>query len=88
MTFTVNSTDMNKQQKIQVRLNGVEVGTIKRKVYVDSLGNFNRFACRYNGRTFIVQSEHGDIGDPFRAEESYLTTLYIEVNKPCQWNLP
>ncbi len=61
--------------------------TISRKLYVDSVGNFNRVACRYHGKTYIVHSEKGDIGDPFRADESYLTCLYIDANSPCQWNL-
>lgn len=60
---------------------------ISRKVYCDQVGNFNRFACRYNGQTFLVHSDEGDIGDPFRADESYLKSLFIEMDSPCKWNL-
>ncbi len=90
---------MNKPQTIQVRryLDGNSqygsnnkhevLETIQRKVYGDTLGNYNRFACRYHGKTHLVHSDKGDIGDPFRADESYLETLFIEADSPCQWNL-
>lgn len=61
--------------------------TIVRKIARDSLGNFNRMACRYKGQTFLVHSDAGDIGDPFRANESYLETLFIDANNPCGWKL-
>ena len=86
---------MNKPQTIEVRRGTTDeykgpyevVKTIKRKVYVDQVGNFNRFACRFNRRTYCVNSDAGDIGDPFRADESYLKTLYIDISRPCGWNL-
>ena len=64
-----------------------DMGTILRRVYVDQVGNFNRCACRYKGRTFLVQSDAGDLGDPFRADESYATSLFIDAGKPCAWSL-
>ena len=87
---------MKHKQTIQVRQHhlGERRGTyevvayIKRKVYVDQVGNFNRFACRFNRRTYCVNSDAGDIGDPFRADKSYLKSLYIDLRLPCQWNLP
>lgn len=63
------------------------IETIERKVACYPLGNFNRMACRYKGQTFIVHSEAGDIGDPFRANESYLQTLFIDASNPCAWKL-
>lgn len=62
-------------------------GDIDRVLNVDQVGNFARVACRYNGKTYLVNSEAGDIGDPFRADESYLDTLFIDVDGPCQWQL-
>ena len=63
------------------------VETIHRKLYVDQLGNFNRIACRYKGQTFLVNSDAGDIGDPFRADDSYAESLFIDAGQPCAWNL-
>ena len=75
------------KQNIEVRRNGKPVERVQRKLYVDQVGNFNRVACRYYGLTYLVQSEAGDIGDPFRADASYLKTLYIEATKPCEWKI-
>ena len=76
-----------KKQSIEVRRPRNETGTIVRKLYVDQVGNFNRVACRYAGKTYIVHSEVGDLGDPFRADASYLNRLYINTWEPCQWNI-
>jgi hypothetical protein len=82
-----------KKQTIAVRIGaslfggGQTIETISRKVYCDTLGNFNRLACRYKGKTYLVKSEAGDLGDPFRADESYATSLFIQSEKPCAWNL-
>jgi hypothetical protein len=82
-----------KKQTIAVRIGasvfggGQTIETITRKVYCDTLGNFNRLACRYKGKTYLVQSEAGDLGDPFRANESYLSALFIQSEKPCAWNI-
>ena len=84
---------MKKKYQINVRSGvnsfapGETLETITRKVYCDTVGNFNRLACRYRGKTFLVYSEAGDIGDPFRADESYTTSLFILSEKPCKWNL-
>jgi hypothetical protein len=58
-----------------------------RKLYVDHVGNFNRVACRYAGKTYIVHSEAGDLGDPFRADATHFDCLYIRTWEPCEWNL-
>lgn len=75
------------KQPIQVRLICGERSNIFRKLYVDQVGNFNRVACRYAGKTYIVHSEAGDLGDPFRANPSYLDRLFIKTWEPCQWSL-
>jgi len=84
---------MKNQYQISVRRGanifggGEAIATIKRRVYCEQVGNFNRLACRYRGRTFLVYSESGDVGDPFRVDESYATSLFIRSEKPCEWNL-
>jgi hypothetical protein len=77
---------MNKKLQIRVCEKGTEWGTpgkliktISRKPWLEAIGNFNPMFCRYNGKRTLVHSEEGDISDPFRREESYLTSLYIEV---------
>ena len=58
---------------------GKLIETIKRKPYLEAIGNFNPMFCRYKGKRELVKSREGDLSDPFRREESYLETLYIEV---------
>lgn len=69
-----------KKQLIQVRSKqtGKTVNLIKRVINFESIGNFNPGFVRYNGRRFLVNSDEGDLSDPFRANESYLTSLFIE----------
>lgn len=61
-----------------------EIEKVNRKVYCDQVGNFNRLACRYKGKTFLVDSDDGDPGDPFRGTDK---NLFINIDRPCQWNL-
>jgi hypothetical protein len=63
------------------------VETVARTLYPQQIGNFCPVFCRYKGRTYQVQSEAGDLSDPFRADGSYLETLYIDLARPCQWSL-
>lgn len=49
--------------------------TLKAKV----IGNFNPIFCEFKGKDVLVHSMEGDLSDPFRREESYLKSLYIEV---------
>ncbi len=65
--------------KIQVRLLGKGIITVKRKLFAKQVGNFNPIFCTYKGKKYLVHSTEGDISDPFRRDESYLKTLYIEV---------
>jgi hypothetical protein len=87
-----------KNQSIQVRnYNGKRyafpevapeiVETICRRVYAMACGNFAPVYCRYNRRTYLVHSEAGDISDPFRADASYLETLFIDISKPCAFSI-
>jgi hypothetical protein len=58
---------------------GKLIKTIQRRAWLEAIGNFNPMFCRYNKERHLVQSIEGDLSDPFRRTESYLTTLYIEV---------
>ena len=78
-----------KKEQIEVRLKGERYGepgelieTIKRKLVAEMIGNFNPVFCRYKGGKYLVSSKEGDLSDPFRRDESYLETLYIEIQKP------
>ena len=56
------------------------VGTIQRKLRAEQIGNFNPLFCTYKGnKRTLVHSDKGDLSDPFRREESYLTKLFIEA---------
>lgn len=72
---------------VQVRTSGQTVQTIKRKLYAEQIGNFNPLFCRFAGKTYLVKSDEGDLSDPFRRDESYKASLFIETEKPCQWHL-
>ena len=75
------------QQTIQVREKGEHYGepgkiieTIRRKCWAEAIGNFNPIFCQYKeNHRCLVKSMEGDLSDPFRRKESYLTSLYIEV---------
>jgi hypothetical protein len=54
------------------------VETISRKPWLEAMGNFNPMFCRYNGKRYLVNSDNGDLSDPFRRTENYLKTLFIE----------
>ena len=57
------------------------VETIERVLYAEQCGNFNPVFCSYkNCHRTLVHSEHGDISDPFRRDDTYLTSLYIRVS--------
>lgn len=54
--------------------------TIKREIRAEQIGNFNPFFCTYKGnKRCLVKSDAGDVSDPFRRDESYAETFYIEV---------
>lgn len=63
------------------------LGSVSRRLYSISCGNYNPVYCRYNLKTYLVQSEAGDISDSFRADASYLDTLFFDISKPCEFNI-
>lgn len=62
------------------------LGTIRRKLVAIQVGNFNPIYCRYAGKVYLVHSDEGDMSDPFRREQSYAKSLFIDVNSPCKFN--
>jgi len=68
-----------KRHVIQVRENGMPRFYIKRVLKAEAIGNFNPVFCRYNNERHLVKSDEGDLSDPFRRNETYLSCLYIEV---------
>lgn len=68
-----------KKYKVKVIKEGEEPFFIHRKLFAEVLGNFNPIFCRYNKVKYLVQSEEGDLSDPFRRTDSYLNSLYIEI---------
>ncbi len=56
------------------------VETIERTTRSEVIGNFCPVFCSYNGdNRCLVQSDKGDLSDPFRADETYAESLYIKV---------
>ena len=57
------------------------IGTVKRVLRAEQIGNFNPLFCTYKGdKRTLVHSEQGDLSDPFRRDGSYAATLFIRVN--------
>lgn len=69
------------KQKIEVKekATGKTIKVIRRKLVAESMGNFNPVFCQYDYKKHLVKSMGGDLSDPFRREESYLDSLYIEI---------
>ena len=61
---------------------GEVIETIERVLHAEQIGNFNPVFCRYRGKDWLVSSREGDLSDPFRRTESYLSELFIEVGQP------
>lgn len=55
------------------------VETISRVPKAESIGNFNPVFCTYKKKEHLVHSDEGDLSDPFRADKSYLATLFIQI---------
>ena len=70
-----------KKYEIQVRVKGSCAFPliIKRKLRSECIGNFNPIFCTYKGKEHLVKSNEGDLSDPFRRNESYIDSLYIEI---------
>ena len=60
---------------------GPHIATIKRVLRAEQIGNFNPIFCTYKNKRHLVQSLEGDLSDPFRRDETYLQTLYIEIEE-------
>ena len=69
---------MQKKFKIQVR-DQAGLKAINRVLTSEAIGNFNPIFCTYKGKKHLVKSEEGDLSDPFRREESYASTFFINV---------
>ena len=70
----------NSKHLIEVRnkLTGRTVNQIRRVIRFEQIGNFCPGFIRYSGKDHLVKSTEGDLSDPFRRNESYETSLYIE----------
>lgn len=56
------------------------VETISRQIRSEQIGNFNPLFCTYKGnKRSLIKSDSGDVSDPFRREESYAKSFYIEI---------
>ena len=56
------------------------IETISRILRAESIGNFCPLFCTYKGNNrCLVQSDAGDVSDPFRREESYAASFFISV---------
>lgn len=55
------------------------IETIRRVLKFEAIGNFNPAFCTYRGKPHLVYSDAGDLSDPFRVDESYLKTLFIQA---------
>lgn len=70
------------RDKMRIELknkSGETQGYIFRVLTFEACGNFNPAFCQYRKKKYLVKSTCGDLSDPFRREESYLTSLYITV---------
>jgi hypothetical protein len=60
-----------------------KMGEVIKQIHVplkaEQTGNFSFIYCIYKRKKYWVESELGDIADPFRRTEEYLSKLYIEV---------
>jgi hypothetical protein len=76
---------MSKKYTVQVRRYNPDksttvVETIDRVLRAEQIGNFSPFFCTYQGnQRCLVQSDEGDLSDPFRRDESYAQSFYIVV---------
>lgn len=69
---------MKKRYPVEVRQgDGTVVETIHSVLRAEQIGNFNPLFCRYKGKKrCLVESDDGDVSDPFRRSESY--KLFIQ----------
>jgi hypothetical protein len=71
---------INKKHEIRVcDANGHLFAIVKRKLKFEAIGNFCPAFVTYKGKCYLVKSDEGDLSDPFRANESYLKSLFIVI---------
>lgn len=70
---------MKEKHKVNVMYHGRIMNTIYVVLKAEACGNFNPVFCSYRKKKYLVKSAEGDLSDPFRRNESYLTSLYITV---------
>jgi len=59
---------------------GKVIARVKRKLKSEQIGNFCPIFCTYQGKSRLLKSRQGDLSDPFRRNESYTDSFYIEVD--------
>ena len=79
MILTIKKDQMKKQEIRVLDANNQLLNIIMRKLKFEQIGNFCPAFATYKGKEYLVNSEEGDLSDPFRADESYLKSLYITV---------
>jgi len=79
------STSLKSQHKFPIKLHHYEgelctiLDTIHRKIWAESIGNFNPLFCTYKGKRTLLHSDEGDLSDPLRRDDTYKRSLYIKV---------
>lgn len=66
---------------VKLKQTGEVFKTIKRAIRSEQIGNFCPLFCTYLGKQRLVKSEEGDLSDPFRRQESYAKSFFIEVEE-------
>lgn len=66
---------------VKFKPTGKIIKTIKRAIRSEQIGNFCPLFCTYLGKQRLVKSEEGDLSDPFRRQESYAESFFIEVDE-------
>jgi hypothetical protein len=61
------------------RIMGEVIEQIQVPLKAEQTGNFSFIYCIHKRKKYWVNSELGDISDPFRRTEEYLSKLYIEI---------
>lgn len=56
------------------------VATVTRTIRAEQIGNFSPIFCTYKGKRTLVNSEAGDLSDPFRRTENYVKTFFIVIS--------
>lgn len=64
---------------VEIRRDGLPSYTKLLKLEAEPVGNFDPVFCRIGGKKYLVQSELGDLSDPFRRTEDYLTKLFVHI---------